>query len=56
MVSQRVRKHLRPRISDHDIELIRILHEDHGMGYGVLARKFDVPKSTVQKWCKYRRR
>lgn len=54
------------RLSDHDVDLIRELHEpsvDHttgqarpGLGYRVLSRKFETSKSTIRDIVKCRRR
>ena len=49
-------RHHRARLTDHDVELVRTLHEEHGLGYKSLARKFDAPVSTVRDVCKYLRR
>lgn len=56
MVSQRTIKRRNVHVTDHEIDLIRELHEVYRLGYGTIARKFEVSKSTVQKWCRYRRR
>lgn len=47
--------HHRAKLTDHEVELIRQLHED-GLSYGQLADKFGVNKATVADICKYRRR
>lgn len=39
--------------SDETVELARQLH-DSGLGYKRIARKLEVPVSTVRDWCKYR--
>lgn len=44
------------RLSDTDVELMRVMHETHGKSYRTLSGIFEVPKSTVQSLCKYRRR
>jgi transposase len=41
--------------TDAEIELARQLHAD-GMSYKHLADKFEVSKSTIAGWIKYRRR
>lgn len=41
-------------LSDREIELMRDLHENHGIGYRRLARMFEVPRARVQRICKYR--
>ena len=33
--------HPRARLPDADVEIIRELHEQHGLGYGTLAEKFE---------------
>lgn len=48
--------HGKAKLTDHDIDLIRELHEEHGLGYRTLARKFETSKSTIRDICKYRRR
>lgn len=47
--------HQRAKLSDAAVETIRELHEG-GMSYSVIARKFEIAKSTVQDICTYRRR
>lgn len=47
--------HQRAKLSDAAVDLIRELHEG-GMSYGVIAKKFEIAKSTVQDICTYRRR
>ena len=48
--------HPRARLTDHDVDLIRELHEEHGLSYSVLAEKFDSSKSAIADICRYRRR
>ncbi len=48
--------HPRARLTDHDVDLIRELHEYHGLSYSVLAEKFDSSKSAIADICRYRRR
>jgi len=40
--------HHRAKLTDQDIEWILELHHEHGLGYGTLAVKFEVSKSTVR--------
>lgn len=47
--------HHRAKLTDHDIDLIRELHEE-GLSYKVIAEKFDIGKSTVADIVKCRRR
>jgi len=49
-------RHHRASLSDHDIEMMRVLHEDHGIGYKALAKKFEAPRETVRDVCLYKRR
>lgn len=48
--------HPRAKTPDEDVKLIRELHEKHGLGYGTLADKFELPKGTVRNYCTYRTR
>ena len=43
-------------LSDHEVDLMRDLHERHGWGYRRLARKFEVGKTTVRRICNYQKR
>lgn len=47
--------HLKAILTDHEVELIRTLNED-GLGYGTLAEKFGVSKSSIAKICQFARR
>lgn len=42
--------HHRARLTSGDVSNIRALHED-GMGYGQIAEKFEIARSTVQRIC-----
>jgi len=50
------------RLTDHEVELLRVLHEEHPrghpkhMGYLALALKFGISKASAQLICRYRRR
>jgi antitoxin component HigA of HigAB toxin-antitoxin module len=48
--------HHRAKLTDHDVDLIRELREDHGLTYQCLAEKFECSKSTIRDICRYRRR
>ncbi len=48
--------HHKVNVPDSDVELVRELHEQHGIGYGELAKKFEVGKWTIRNWCTYRSR
>jgi hypothetical protein len=48
--------HPRVRLTDWEVELIRILHEEDSLGYRRLAAIFEVSKRTIRDICHYRRR
>ena len=48
--------HPRARLTDHDVDLIRELREEHKLTYEALAEKFECSKSTIRDICRYRRR
>lgn len=48
--------HKDARLSDHEIEVLREMHEVHGFGYRRLARIFELAVATVRDICKYRTR
>ncbi len=48
--------HAKAILSDHEVELMRELHEVDGWSYGRLANKFEVSKSAVASICRYRTR
>lgn len=50
--------HPRVRLTDGEVELIRLLHEDEHepVGYRRLAAIFEVSKRTIRDICAYRRR
>lgn len=41
------------KLSDHEVELIRYLHEVEGWGYRRLAKKFEVSKTHIRRICAY---
>lgn len=45
--------HHRAKLTDIEVDKIRDLHEDDGLGYRTLARMFDVSKSTIRDICRY---
>jgi len=47
--------HPRAKLSDHEVELMRELHEG-GMSCAEIGRKFEVAKSTVSLIVNYKRR
>ena len=47
--------HPRAKLTNHDVDLICELH-DAGVGYGEIARKFDISKGSVRDFVKGRRR
>ena len=48
--------HHNSTIPDVVVSIMRRLHEDEGLGYGAIARRFGISKSAVQKICNYRLR
>lgn len=46
----------RPKLTDDEVELLRVMHEVEGWSYKRLARLFATPRDTVRSICKYRRR
>jgi len=54
--------HPKAVLSDHEIELMRQLHEEYAvgdsrhLGYRRLAKLFGVAKTTVRHFCNYERR
>lgn len=54
--------HPRARLTDHEIDLMREMHEQHPvgdpkhLGYKKLARMFEVDRSQVRHICHYRQR
>ena len=43
-------------IPNHIVDALRDLHEDFGIGYGTLAKIFNMNRYTIAKICTYRRR
>lgn len=48
--------HHRAQLSSDDVSMIRTLHEEHALGYGTLAKKFESAPSTIRDICTYRTR
>lgn len=48
--------HLRAKLSDDDIELIRDIYDEGMVGYGTLAKAFNVPKWYIRDIVTFRRR
>ncbi len=47
--------HPRARLTNHDVDLICELH-DEGIGYGEIAKKFNISKGSVRDFVTGRRR
>ncbi len=43
-------------IPNHVVDALRDLHEDHGIGYGTLAKIFNMNRYTISRICRYERR
>lgn len=48
--------HPNAKLTNSEVESIRVLHEEHGMSYSTLAEKFEISKGAVAKICRYERR
>ena len=46
--------HHNAKLKTHEVDLIRELHEEHGLGYRRLSEKFEVSRSTIRDVCLYR--
>lgn len=46
--------HQHAKLTDHEVELMRHLHEVDKVGYRRLAKMFDLSKTTVRNICNYR--
>lgn len=53
---RRGERHPRARLSDHDVDLMRELHEAHGLSVAEIARKFGVSYWTARDIVQYRTR
>lgn len=48
--------HPRAKLTDREVELIRFLHENLGLGYAKLAAKFEISKTQAARICRYQQR
>jgi len=48
--------HVRCTIPNYIVDALRDLHEDFGIGYGTLAKIFNMNRYTIAKICRYERR
>ena len=48
--------HPKAKLTDNDVEVIRELHDEGGIGYKQIAEKFEVSKSCIAAICTYRTR
>lgn len=49
-------QHHNAKLSDKDVDQIRELHEQHGLGYRTIANKFEVHPSTIRDILQYKSR
>ena len=56
MAARNGERHHKARLSDEDVELMRELHEAHGLKVSEVARKFEISYWTARDICKYRTR
>lgn len=47
--------HPKAVLTDHEVELVRQLHEQ-GVGYKTLVKKFEVSKRSIRDICSYKTR
>ncbi|MCY1201815.1 hypothetical protein D9M72_132860 [compost metagenome] len=48
--------HPKATLTDHDVELMRQMHEQEGVGYKRLAKMFDASVAQARNICLYRQR
>jgi DNA invertase Pin-like site-specific DNA recombinase len=48
--------HPKAKVPDSDVEMIIFLHDEHGIGYKALAKKFELSRQTVWNFCNGRTR
>jgi hypothetical protein len=48
--------HPNAKLTDHEVELVREMHEEYKISYTKLADKFEVSKGAIAKICRYERR
>lgn len=48
--------HWKAELTDHEVDLMRGLHEEDGWGYRRLSKTFEVPRETVRSIVNYRTR
>lgn len=48
--------HPKAILTDNDVEMIRALHEEHGLTCLEIAEKFETSKHTIKEICMYRTR
>lgn len=48
--------HPRSKLGEYDVELIRTLRSEHGLGIRELAEKFEVSPALISMICNYKRR
>lgn len=49
-------QHPKAKLSDREVELLRVLREVENWSYRKLADAFEISKESVADFCKYRRR
>lgn len=49
-------RHHNARFTNHEIEVMREMHEHHGFGYRRLAKIFECDRGYVRDVCLYKRR
>lgn len=48
--------HPNSKLTNHEVDLVRCLHDEFSMSYKTLAEKFEISEGAVAKICRYERR
>lgn len=48
--------HHNAKLTDDDVNHIRVLNIEHGLSFRELAKKFDVSHTTIENICAYKKR
>lgn len=48
--------HQRAKLTDDEIDLMRVLHEEDGYGYRKLAQMFNIGRTQARRICIYQQR
>lgn len=48
--------HHNAKLTDHEVDVVRQLREEHGLTYSSLAEKFEVSVDLIRQICRYKLR